>query len=89
MIRTEFRSPDPACNPYLCFAVQLDAGLAGIEGIYPLPDPVEEDIFQMTPAEREGRGINSLPGNLYAAVEELKKSSQVREALGDLTFSIS
>ena len=85
--RIEFRSPDPACNPYLCFAVQLAAGLAGIEGNYPLPDPVEEDIFEMTPAEREGRGISSLPGNLYAAVEELKKSSLVREALGDHIFN--
>jgi len=84
--RIEFRSPDPACNPYLCFAVQLAAGLAGIEGNYPLPDPVEEDIFEMTPAEREARGINSLPGNLYAAVEELKKSTLVREALGDHIF---
>jgi glutamine synthetase len=84
--RIEFRSPDPACNPYLCFAVQLAAGLAGIEGNYPLPNPVEEDIFEMTPAEREARGINSLPGNLYAAVEELKKSTLVREALGDHIF---
>lgn len=84
--RIEFRSPDPACNPYLCFSVQLAAGLAGIEGNYPLPDPVEEDIFEMTPTEREARGINSLPGNLYAAVEELKKSTLVREALGDHIF---
>jgi glutamine synthetase len=81
--RIEFRSPDPACNPYLSFAVQLAAGLAGIEGNYPLPEPVEEDIFEMTPNERESRGIKSLPGNLYAAIEEVKKSSLVREALGD------
>ena len=85
--RIEFRSPDPACNPYLCFAVQLAAGLAGIEGNYPLPDPVEEDIFEMTPVEREARGISSLPGNLYAAVEEVKKSTLVREALGDHIFN--
>jgi glutamine synthetase len=81
--RIEFRSPDPACNPYLSFAVQLAAGLAGIEGNYPLPEPVEEDIFEMTPAEREARGIKSLPGNLYASIEEVKKSTLVREALGD------
>ena len=84
--RIETRFPDPTANPYLCFAVQLAAGLAGIEGNYPLPDPVEEDIFEMTPAEREARGISSLPGNLYAAVEELKKSTLVREALGDHIF---
>lgn len=84
--RIEFRSPDPACNPYLSFAVQLAAGLAGIEGDYPLPAPVEEDIFEMSPAEREAKGIVSLPGNLYAAIEELKKSDLVREALGDHIF---
>jgi glutamine synthetase len=84
--RIEFRSPDPACNPYLSFAVQLAAGMAGIEEGYPLPDPVEEDIFEMSPQEREARGILSLPGNLYAAIEEVKKSSLVREALGDHIF---
>jgi glutamine synthetase len=85
--RIEFRSPDPACNPYLSFAVQLAAGLAGIEGKYPLPDPVEEDIFEMTPTEREARGITSLPGNLYEAITEVKKSTLVRQALGDHIFN--
>jgi glutamine synthetase len=84
--RIEFRSPDPACNPYLSFAVQLAAGLAGIEGGYPLPAPVEEDIYEMNQKEREARGIQSLPGNLYAALEEVKKSALVREALGDHIF---
>ncbi|MBU0988574.1 MAG: glutamine synthetase family protein, partial [Proteobacteria bacterium] len=51
--RIEFRSPDPACNPYLAFAVMLGAGLEGIEKKYELPDPVEEDIFEMNPAERK------------------------------------
>ena len=81
--RIEFRSPDPACNPYLSFAVQLAAGLKGIEEKYAISDPVEEDIFEMTGKEREARGIRSLPGNLFEAVEELKKSMLVREALGD------
>jgi len=85
--RIEFRSPDPACNPYLSFAVQLAAGLAGIEGKYPIPDPVEEDIFEMTPTEREARGITSLPGNLYEAITEVKKSTLVRQALGDHIFN--
>jgi glutamine synthetase len=84
--RIEFRSPDPACNPYLSFAVQLAAGLAGIEGDYPLPTPVEEDIYEMNQKEREARGIQSLPGNLYAALEEVKQSTLVREALGDHIF---
>ena len=44
--RVEFRSPDPACNPYLAFSVMLAAGLEGIEKGYELPEPVEENIFK-------------------------------------------
>ena len=84
--RIEFRSPDPSCNPYLSFAVQLAAGLAGIEGKYPIPDPIEEDIYEMNQKGREARGIQSLPGNLYEALQEVKKSTLVREALGDHIF---
>jgi glutamine synthetase len=84
--RAEFRCPDPACNPYLAFAVMLAAGLKGIEEGYELPDPVEEDIFEMTEAEREARGIVSLPGNLAEAIAETEGSELVREALGDHIF---
>ena len=85
--RIELRCPDPACNPYLAFAVMLAAGLKGIEGKYKLPDPVEEDIFEMSEAERERRGIASLPGSLIEAVRETEKSALVKEALGDHVFS--
>jgi glutamine synthetase len=84
--RAEFRCPDPACNPYLAFAVMLAAGLKGIEESYELPAPVEEDIFEMTPEEREERGIASLPGDLAAATALTAKSELVREALGDHIF---
>ena len=84
--RIEFRAPDPACNPYLAFAVMLAAGLAGIENKYELPDPVEEDIFQMNEEERKERGIASLPGSLYEAILECEKSELVRETLGDHIF---
>ena len=84
--RAEFRCPDPACNPYLAFAVMLAAGLKGIEEGYELPDPVEEDIFEMNEAERERNGIVSLPGNLAEAIWETENSDLVREALGDHIF---
>ena len=84
--RAEFRCPDPACNPYLAFAVMLAAGLKGIEEGYELPDPVEADIFKMTEAEREAHGIASLPGSLAEAIAETEKSELVREALGDHIF---
>jgi len=84
--RMEFRCPDPACNPYLAFAVMLAAGMKGMEKGYTLPDPIEEDIFEMTPAEREANGIDSLPGSLGEAVAITEQSDLVREALGDHIF---
>jgi glutamine synthetase len=85
--RIEFRSPDPACNPYLAFAVMLGAGLKGIEKKYELPDPIEEDIYEMNPAERKAHGIIDLPGNLYAAILETEKSELVKKVLGDHVFN--
>ena len=80
--RVEFRCPDPACNPYLAFAVMLAAGLEGIREKYPLPEPIEEDIFSMTEAQRAERGIHSLPDSLYAAILEAEGSELLRRALG-------
>jgi glutamine synthetase len=85
--RVEYRAPDPACNPYLAFAVMLAAGLKGMEANYPLPDPVEEDIYHMSKGERERQGIKDLPGSLYEAIEEMEKSELVRQTLGDHIFN--
>ncbi len=85
--RIEYRSPDPSCNPYLAFAVMLGAGLKGIENNYELPPPVEEDIFEMNPAERKAHGITDLPGNLFMAILATEKSRLVKEVLGDHVFN--
>ncbi|MCJ7772824.1 MAG: glutamine synthetase, partial [Desulfobacterales bacterium] len=85
--RIEFRSPDPSCNPYLAFAVMLGAGMEGIEKKYELADPIEQDIFEMTEKERNDRGINALPGNLYAAILETEKSELVKKVLGEHIFN--
>jgi glutamine synthetase len=84
--RIELRNPDPACNPYLVFAVILAAGLEGVEQKLELRDHVEENIFAMTPDEREGHGIRMLPGNLSEAIAVAKKSDLLRETLGEETF---
>jgi glutamine synthetase len=84
--RAEFRCPDPACNPYLAFSVMLAAGLKGIQEGYELPEPVEEDIFEMSETVRKERGIQSLPGDLAEAIAETEKSNLVRETLGDHIF---
>ncbi|MCX6354371.1 MAG: glutamine synthetase family protein [Candidatus Aureabacteria bacterium] len=81
--RIEFRAPDPACNPYLAFAVMLAAGLEGLENDYPLAPPVEEDIFEFSPQKRADVGIETLPGSLYAAIVEAEKSELLRKTLGD------
>jgi glutamine synthetase len=85
--RIEFRSPDPSCNPYLAFAAMLAAGMKGVEDNYQLPEPVEEDIYEMDEAAREREGITSLPGSLFEAHQEMEKSELMRETLGDHIFN--
>jgi glutamine synthetase len=84
--RCELRCPDPACNPYLAFAVMISAGLKGIEEKFELRSPTEEDIFEMNEAERAAHGITSLPGSLAQAIELAEGSSLLKEALGDHVF---
>jgi glutamine synthetase len=84
--RIEFRSPDPACNPYLAFSVMLAAGLDGIEKGMEPPPPVEENVYAMTPEEREERGITTLPASLLEAILLAEKSEVVRQALGEHVF---
>ena len=84
--RIEYRSPDPACNPYLAFAVMLAAGLEGIEKEYPCPEPVEENVYEMSEQERQERGISHLPGSLWEAIELAEGSDLLRRCLGDHLF---
>jgi glutamine synthetase len=51
-----------------------------------LPDPVEKDLYEMSQAERDRLGIQSLPGSLNEAIGEMEKSALVRRALGDHIF---
>ena len=81
--RVELRNPDPACNPYLAFAVMLAAGLDGIEKGMTLPPEASNNIYEMTQAERDAAGIGSLPGDLHEAIKAFDESTFVREALGD------
>ena len=85
--RIEYRSPDPACNPYLAFSVMLAAGLEGIEKGYEIPAPVEENVYEMTEEERQRRGIGTLPADLLEAIHLTENSELVRKALGDHVFN--
>jgi len=85
--RIEYRSPDPACNPYLTFSVMLAAGLDGIEkGLTP-PEPVEENVYEMSAAQRREKGIGTLPSSLWEAILLTENSEVVRKALGEHVFN--
>ena len=81
--RIELRSPDPACNPYLAFACMLAAGMKGIEEGYPPVPPVDENVFELSAAEREARGIGILPADLNEAIKEAENSELLRDVFGE------
>ncbi|MDI6736576.1 MAG: glutamine synthetase family protein [bacterium] len=85
--RCELRCPDPACNPYLTFAVMLAAGLDGIEKGYELPEPMDKNLYHLSDEERKEAGIESLPHSLGEAISLAENSELVRKALGEHVFS--
>lgn len=84
--RIEYRSPDPACNPYLAFSVMLAAGLAGIEKNYRLPEHASDNIYHMSEEEKTRAGIKSLPDDLLEAIRLSEDSPLVRGCLGARVF---
>lgn len=81
--RIELRTPDPACNPYLMLAVILAAGLDGIRReLEPMP-PYDGNIYKLSAQEQSAKGIVNLPKSLSEALDELEKSSLVRQVIGD------
>lgn len=85
--RIEYRSPDPACNPYLAFAVIFAAGLKGVEEKIPLAPPTTDNIYRMTEEERARARIACLPKDLSEAIRLTEKSALVRSTLGDELFT--
>ena len=75
--RMELRCPDPACNPYLTFAALLMAGLEGVERGYELPEPMEKNLYHLSPDERRRLGIEQLPETLGEAIELTAESELV------------
>ncbi|WP_297548471.1 type I glutamate--ammonia ligase [Thermococcus sp.] len=80
--RIEYRCPDPSANPYLAFSAILLAGLDGIKRKLEPEAYVETNVYEMSEEERSKAGIETLPGSLGEALEELKRDKVVREALG-------
>jgi glutamine synthetase len=84
--RIEFRSPDPACNPYLAFSVMLAAGMRGITEGYELPPEADSNLFEMSDAELAKLGIDLVPQSLSESLRVMEQSSLVHEALGEHIF---
>ncbi len=84
--RIELRCPDPACNPYLAFAVMLKAGLDGIKNNLTPPEPVEENIYQLDSERLLEKNIELLPTSLREALDALKKDKLLQDVLGKHLF---
>lgn len=84
--RLELRTPDPAANPYLALAVQLAAGLDGVRRRSEPPEPIDKNIYNLSVRERRRYKIQELPRDLGEAISYFKRSSFVRDALGDHVF---
>ncbi|CAN5468464.1 hypothetical protein BH20ACT17_BH20ACT17_02210 [soil metagenome] len=85
--RMELRCPDPACNPYLTFATLLHAGLEGVEKGYELPEPMDKNLYHLSPDDRRRLGIEQLPETLGEAIELTAESELVLRALGEHMFN--
>lgn len=85
--RVEYRTPDPATNPYLAISAMLGAGLAGIKEKLNLGNPIEEDIYTMSNERKKKLNIETLPDSLYTAIVETEKSKLVRDLFGDVFFN--
>jgi len=84
--RVEYRSADPACNPYLAFSLMLAAGMRGIEAGYELPDEADANLFEIDDTMLDKLGIGKLPQSLSEALAVMERSSLVQEALGEHIF---
>jgi glutamine synthetase len=82
--RLELRCPDPSCNPYLAFAIMLHTGLDGVRRRLAPPEPSEEDLYELDEVGRSS--LETLPGSLGEALEELKQDLLVQEALGSHVY---
>ncbi len=69
--RIEFRTPDPSCNGYLAFSAMLMAALDGIQNKIDPGEPLDKDIYGMSPEELAD--VPSAPGSLQEALAALKE----------------
>jgi glutamine synthetase len=71
--RIEFRTPDPSANIYLCLAALLMAGIDGIQNKTNPGDPLDKDIYGLSPQELAN--VPSVPATLDKALDNLREGS--------------
>ncbi|HAS08315.1 MAG TPA: glutamine synthetase, partial [Actinobacteria bacterium] len=86
--RVEYRGLDSAANPYLAYALLLEAGLKGIQEGYELPAGADDDVWALSDAERRVMGIEPLPTSLDEAIKVMEKSELVAQTLGEHVFDV-
>ena len=74
--RMELRSPDAACNPYLAFALLIEAGLEGIADALALPAPTDRNLY-----DGEQKDLAALPRNLSEAVQLARESDLIQRVV--------
>jgi len=85
--RVEYRAIDSAANPYLAYSLLLAAGLKGIEEGYELPSEAEDNVWELSDAERKALGYSQLPASLDHALALMEESELVAETLGEQVFN--
>src|SRR4029453_2381172 len=78
--------PRPPARPCLCRAGMPPAGREGMEKGYELPEPMEQNLYHLTPEERHQRGIEQLPETLGEAIESAAEAELVLRILGEHAF---
>ena len=84
--RVEYRAVDPTANPYFAFSCLLAAGLDGVKRKIDPGDPVDENVYHMSPQKRSELGIKELPSTLKEALDELSTDSLLKDTLGEHLF---
>ncbi|CAI8023936.1 Glutamine synthetase, partial [Geodia barretti] len=72
--RIEFRCPDPTANPYLAFSSMLLAGLDGINNQIDPGDPMDVDLYDLSP--EEAANVQQVPGSLEESLNALEEDHE-------------
>ncbi len=80
--RLELRLPDSGCNPYLVHAAIIAAGLDGVEKQLDPGEPMNINLYSLSPEQRQAKGIGLLPQNLGEALQALKQNTALQGLIG-------